>query len=119
MYLCELRDAVGLPLDGKLPASLEEFQIPETTSVARYRSKVALLMEKYKGYYMKKGQDADVLHSMFHQQKDALLHGVVHQSDHKVPALNREKVIEMLKAHSMNAFKEKMIEFIWTVENMV
>ena len=123
MYLCELREAVGLPDDNKLPGSLDEFHIPSTVSVACYRRKVALLMEKYKGYYMQQGQDADVLHPMFHQQKDVLLYRVVDQSDHnndiQVPVLNREKVFELLKAHSMNAFKEKMIEFIRTIEKMV
>eukprot|EP01032_Pedospumella_encystans_P016172 gene16172-18459_t len=122
MYLCELREAVGLPDDSMLPASLEEFYIPDAVPVARYRSKVALLMEKYKGYYMQNGQDADLLHPVFHQQKDALLYRVVHQSDHindiQVPVLNRDKVLEMLKAHSMNAFMEKMIEFIRTIEKM-
>ena len=123
MYLCELREAVGLPDDSLLPDSLEEFLIPDTVSVARYRSRVGLLMEKYKGYYMLKGQDADLLHPTFHQQKDALLYRVVHQSndntDIQVPVLNREKVFELLQTQSVNAFKKKMIEFIRTVEKMV
>eukprot|EP01032_Pedospumella_encystans_P016193 gene16193-18483_t len=95
IYLCVLRETVGLPDDCMLPDSLEEFHIPSTVSIAYYRSKVALLMEKYKGYYMQKGQEDDVLHPTFHQQKDALLYRVVHQSDHindiQVPVLNRDK----------------------------
>ena len=123
MYLCVLREAVGLPDDSMLPDSLEEFQIPSTVSVARYRRKVGLLMEKYKGYYMQERseeQTASVLHPAFAKQRDSLVYGVVNESINARGAqesvLDREKVFELLEAHHTDVFKERVIEFIHAVE---
>eukprot|EP01032_Pedospumella_encystans_P025055 gene25055-28324_t len=106
MYLCVLREAVGLPDDSMLPYSLEEFHIPDTVSVARYRRKVGLLMEKYKGYYMQERseeQATSVLHPAFTKQRDSLIYGVVNESINSRGAqdsvLNKEKVFELLEAH--------------------
>ena len=126
MYLCVLREAVGLQHDSMLPESLEEFHIPSTVSVACYRRKAALLMEKYKGYYMQERseeQGASVLHPAFTKQWDILLFDVVSEgssnSSTQVQELNREKVFELLNAHSTDAFKERVIEFIHAVEDRV
>lgn len=126
MYLCVLREAVGLPDDSMLPDSLEEFHIPDTVSVARYRRKVGLLMEKYKGYYMQErleGQEASVLHPAFTKQRDSLVYGVVNESINARGAqesvLDREKVFELLEVHHTDVFKERVIEFIHAVEGRV
>eukprot|EP01032_Pedospumella_encystans_P017399 gene17399-19826_t len=124
MFLCVLREAVGLPDDNKLPGSLEEFHIPSTVSVACYRRKVVLLMEKYKGYYMQERseeQAASVLHPAFTKQRDSLIYGVVNESINARGAqesvLDREKVFELLEAHHTDVFKEIVIEFIHAVED--
>ena len=117
---------MGLPDDSMLPDSLEEFHIPDTVSAAHYRSKVALLMEKYKGYYTQErfdGQEANVLHPAFAKQWDTLLFDVVSESIRargtQVQELNRGKVFEMLKTHPIDTFKQEIIAFVRSVEEKV
>lgn len=119
IYLGVLREAVGVVND-QLPESVAELRNPSSALVMAYRGKVAMLMEKYKNYYMQEGETADVLHSDYQQQRDALLNGVVNESVNlmgiKEFALNREKVLELLKTHHTDIFKKQMVQFVCSVE---
>lgn len=119
IYLGVLREAAGVVND-KLPESVAELRNPSSASVIAYRGKVAMLMEKYKIYYMQEGETADGLHYDYKQHRDALLNGVVNESVNlmgiKGFTLNREMAFELLQMHHTDIFKKQVVQFVRSVE---
>ena len=76
-----------------------------------------MLMEKYKSYYVMIDDETGTLDGSFEQQRIALMD--VFDTNTKKNVLNESKTFELLHAHRVEAFTQKIITFLHEVEEKV
>ena len=109
MYLCLLREAVGVENDN-LPETLSvEFPLSDSLPNDACRSKIEELVEKCKHYYVKKGDETGTLDERYGQHRTALMEILTDKS----------KLFQFLQAHRVEVFKQKIITFVQSVEEKV
>ena len=112
IYLCVLRDAAGVANDN-LPETFSELHF---THGHLYCSRIDVLMEKYKRYYLK-DDETDILDGSYEQQRKALMNAFDTKPEKNV--LNAPKAFELLYAHRVDTFAQKVITFLHDVEEKV
>lgn len=119
MYLCPVREAAGVETFN-LSETLSGFQgVLDSMGATACRSRIEALMEKYKRFYI--DEKSGVLDTRYEQQHQVLVDVFVSTSARNTRGAKKAeaKVFRLLKENRVDAFRQKIVTFVQSVEEEV